>query len=1161
MLDPYVQAEADLQPARLARVLNARSTPSTPLLESAPERDRLEEARARFPELSEDLLSIWGLDGRIKWVNPAHERTTGFSSEELIGRPYVDFLHPDDHDVAIAQAAKLAKRSGSQKCELRVLCRDGDYRRMLVTATPALEDDLIYAVARDLSAEHALDADSATLMGLSLDLLCICDFDGRLRRVNPTFERVTGFTADELLALSYVELVHPDDFERVSADLQSLAQPGAESRGFAARTRHSDGSYRTIQWHAASSAERGMIFAIGREETERLRSEESLREADERFKAAFDQAPIGMALVSIEKEGAGVFLRVNNALCDITGYTEDFLIGSGFHSIAHPADYDPDLHYVPWMVAGEVAEYEVEKRLLHADGRTIWAQLTTSMVRDGSGRPVYLISQVQDVTERKQAEHDLSENRQRVQAIIDNTTSIIYTKDREGRYDLINRSYEMLHGIRREETIGKTYHDLLPAEIADAQEADDLKVLHSGLTLELEEVVSTREGQRTYLTTKFPLFDPDRATRTPYAVCTISHDITERKRAEEALRASEEHFRQIVNTAHDAFVAMDAAGVVTAWNPNAEKTFGWTEKEAVGQSLAVMIIPTRYREAHFRGLEHFLDTGRGPLFDKRVEMPALHRDGHEFPVEMTITPLRVGGDYVFNAFMHDISERKEADEQIRQLADIVESSGDAIVRTTPEGVITAWNRGAERQFGYSPQEAIGSSIEMLDAPEQPGAAESTREDGLAGRELSGIETRLCHREGRTVDVSLTVSPIKEPDGAVVGLSYIARDITERKAAERALRDLQDGFRAAFEHAPIGVALESIDAEARGRLLQVNGSLCEITGYPAQELMDMTLEQLTHPDDVEEERRLVEQLLAGEMPNYSLEKRYLRRDGSTVWVMHNASTVYNPAGKMLYAVAQVEDISERKAAQESLSQAHDELERRAGDLERSNTDLQQFAYAASHDLSEPLRMVSSYVQLLARRYEGKLDSDADEFIHFAVDGVTRMQGLIEGLLMYSRAGTSEYVIGPVECSEVVEASLMMLKARLDETGAEIVIDPLPTVQADENQLAQLFQNLIGNAVKFVTGKTPRVQVSAERGQGEWCFSVSDNGIGIDPKHAERIFSVFQRLQGRGEYEGSGVGLAICKRIVERHRGRIWVESQPGEGSTFRFTIPDRLRRAR
>jgi PAS domain S-box-containing protein len=1155
MLDLYVQAGALPRPGTRAVVLNDRATPATSLLEAGLDRERLDEVRALFPQLSEERLSIWGMDGRIKWVNPAHERATGFSGDELIGRPYVQFIHPDDRDLAIAQAARLARGGTAQKCDLRVQCSDGSYRRMLVTATPSPDRQLIYAAARDSGERETLEVDGGTFMALSLDLLCVFDLDGRLRRINPAVERLTGSTEEELLTLSIAELVHPGDAERMNSELLKLGRLGAEEARFTARIRTRDGSYAAIEWNAAASAERGMIFAIGREHTDRLLSEQSLREADERFKAAFDQAPIGMALISIEKEGAGVFLRVNRALCDITGYSEEYLIGSGFHSIAHPADYDPDLHYVPWMVVGEVSDYEVEKRLLHAEGHTIWAQLTTSIVRDGEGRPIYLISQIQDVTERKQAERDALESSQRLQSIIDNTTALVYTKDREGRYGLINRRYEMLHGIRREETVGKTYEEVLPPDVAEAQEADDLKVLHSGLTLELEEVVPTRDGPRTFLTTKFPLVDPDRPTRTPYAVCAIAHDITDRKRAEEALRASEEHFRQIVNTAHDAFVAMDTAGVVTAWNPKAEETFGWTELEAVGQSMALLIIPPRYREAHFRGLERFLETGRGALFDKRFEMPALHRDGHEFPIELTITPLRINGAYVFNAFMHDISDRKAADEQIRLLADIVESSGDAIVRTTPEGVITAWNRGAERQFGYASTEAVGKSIEMLDGPDQAGAFAGTGESTLAGNELSGLEIQVRHQDGRTVDVSLTVSLIRDPDGGVAGLSYIARDITERKAAERAVRDLQDGFRAAFDHAPIGVALESIDPQSSGALLQVNRSLCEITGHSAHELLETTLERLTHPDDLEEERKLLSRLRAGEISSYSLEKRYLRPDGSTVWVMHNASTVYNPAGRMLYVIAQVEDISDRKAAQESLSLAHDELERRAQDLERSNTDLQQFAYAASHDLSEPLRMVRSYVQLLARRYEGKLDADADEFIEFAVDGVTRMQALIDGLLMYSRAGTSEYAIGPVDCSEIVEAALMMLKARLDDTEAEIVIEPLPTVQADEAQLAQLFQNLIGNAVKFVSGRKPRVEVSAERREDEWCFSVADNGIGIDPKHADRIFAVFQRLQGRGEYEGSGIGLAICKRIVERHGGRIWVESQPGEGSTFRFTIPD------
>ncbi|MGH2978509.1 MAG: sensor histidine kinase, partial [Solirubrobacterales bacterium] len=216
----------------------------------------------------------------------------------------------------------------------------------------------------------------------------------------------------------------------------------------------------------------------------------------------------------------------------------------------------------------------------------------------------------------------------------------------------------------------------------------------------------------------------------------------------------------------------------------------------------------------------------------------------------------------------------------------------------------------------------------------------------------------------------------------------------------------------------------------------------------------------------------------------------------------------------------------------------------------------FAYVASHDLSEPLRMVSSYVQLLARRYQDQLDSDADEFIGFAVDGVNRMQRLIDDLLAYSRAGTAEYRFGPVDVAELVRDTLAGMRTTVAEAGATVVAGELPEVWGDEGQLRQLFQNLIGNGIKFRAEDPPRVEVSAERRGNGWLFDVSDNGIGIDPRHAERIFSVFKRLHGRDEYPGSGIGLSICKRIVERHHGRIAVERSPSGGSTFSFTIPDR-----
>lgn len=241
---------------------------------------------------------------------------------------------------------------------------------------------------------------------------------------------------------------------------------------------------------------------------------------------------------------------------------------------------------------------------------------------------------------------------------------------------------------------------------------------------------------------------------------------------------------------------------------------------------------------------------------------------------------------------------------------------------------------------------------------------------------------------------------------------------------------------------------------------------------------------------------------------------------------------------------------------SVMVARQRLEQSVAELGRSNAELQQFAYVASHDLQEPLRMVSSYTQLLAKRYKGKLDADADDFIAFAVDGASRMQRLIQDLLAYSRVSTRGFDRRRTHMENALEQATDNLRLAVKEAGAVVTHDQLPAVMADERQLTQLFQNLLGNAIKFRGEEPPLIHVSAKRLDNDWVFSVQDNGIGIDPQYADRIFIIFQRLHNREEYPGTGIGLAICRRIVERHGGRIWVESAPGKGATFSFTLPDK-----
>lgn len=374
-------------------------------------------------------------------------------------------------------------------------------------------------------------------------------------------------------------------------------------------------------------------------------------------------------------------------------------------------------------------------------------------------------------------------------------------------------------------------------------------------------------------------------------------------------------------------------------------------------------------------------------------------------------------------------------------------------------------------------------------------------------------------------------------------------LVERNRAEEKLRESEERFRTIFEQGPLGMHIAELDYH----FVAFNDAFCRIVGYSAEELSKLTFADITHSDDLETDLEQAQKLLGGQIPYYTMEKRHVGKRGNIKWIALTRSVIRDVGGTPLYFLTMIEDITERKHTEEL-------LRLRAEELARSNEDLAQFAYVASHDLQEPLRNVASCLQLLEKNYKSKLDPNADLYIHYAVEGVVRMKALIQDLLAYSRIGTRGKPFRSIDCELILDQTLKSLRSAIIEAGALITCDPLPSISADDTQLLQVFQNLIQNAIKFRRDEPPQIHVSAIKNKNEWTFSVRDNGIGIESRHFDRIFVIFQRLHKRDQYDGTGMGLAIVKKIVERHRGRVWVESETGKGTTFSFTIPDKALQA-
>jgi len=639
-------------------------------------------------------------------------------------------------------------------------------------------------------------------------------------------------------------------------------------------------------------------------------------------------------------------------------------------------------------------------------------------------------------------------------------------------------------------------------------------------------------------------------------VAAVSCDTNVRKDAEKHLAQMEGRYRGLLEAAPDAMVVLNQDGEIVLLNLQAEKQFGYQRDELVGQKVK-NIIPEGFAERLIADGTRSAAAALAQQIRTGIELSGRRKDGSAFPIEIMLSPLESAEGILVTAAIRNISVRKDAERHLAQMEGryrgLLEAAPDAMVVVNQDGEIVLLNVQAEKQFGYRRDELVGQKVKNI-IPE--GFAErlisdSTRSaaDALAQQIGTGIELIARRKNGSDFPIEIMLSPLESAEGILVTAAI--RNISVRKDAERHLAQMEGRYRGLLEAAPDAMVV----VNQGGEIVLLNVQAEKQFGYRRDELVGQKVKNIIPEGFAErliaDALRSAEDALAQQIGT-GIELTGRRKNGSDFPIEIMLSPLESAEG--ILVTAAIRDITKRKKAEAHLLQKVEELN-------RSNEELGQFAYIASHDLQEPLRMVASYTQLLSRRYKGKLDSDADEFISFAVDGASRMQRLIQDLLAYSRVGTIEMDLLDTSSEEALQQALINLRGAIEEKGALVTHDPLPTVLADETQLIQLFQNLVGNAIKYQNPGVPRVHISAAKNGGKkWMFSVKDNGLGIDPQYFEKIFGVFQRLHKREEFAGTGIGLAICKKIVERHGGSISVESQPGQGSIFRFVLAGNERKS-
>ena len=991
------------------------------------------------------------------------------------------------------------------------------------------------------------------------------------------------------------------------------------------------------------------------------------------YKEIFNQSPIGI----IFHDEKGITVNANNSALKIMGISRlDDILGLSMFDNPPIEEKKEELINDGVIHFQAPLDLDMIKNLgfyTPTKNGVLFLDYTVSVTDSG-----YLV-QIQDITEHQKTEEKLMQKHDVLETVLESSEGPIFSVDCNYRYTSFNLQHAkvMKNLFDADIEIGGNLLDYHTNPENRENAKLNIDKAFNGEVVNIEACAGDEGHNFRY----FSIFHtPVRDSNGKVTGAAVyAHDLTERKKAEKALKDSETRFRSLYENSFDAILLTKPDGSILAANPAAQKMFDMTEEEVIKAGRAGLVVKDEILE---NAIKERNEKGKA-----EAELTFKRKDGSTFPGEAT-SSLFTDADGVVKTSMiiRDITERKKMEDELRESrdnlelivqertrkikyqADLIENVNDAIIATDSEFNITSWNKTAEKIYGWKSEEVIGkntSSILQIDYPDVD--REEMIQSILEKGSFKG-ETIQKRKDGTSIPIESTVVQMKDTENNIIGYVAVNRDISKRKKAEKLLKESEEKFAKAFHSNPAAMTL----GDAEGRWIDVNESFSKLTGYSKDEAIGHTSAELNIINTEEREHYINElqekgarrdleleiQTKSGEkrivfssselielnsefrfitfvyditeLKRAEMELRESEEKFSTAFYSNSAAMVIsNLDGEMIelneaYAnltgydgdelighkntdfniltIKQREELLKKLIDEGSIRNEEVEIQTKTGEkrialynfefiefggekrifsigyniterkkaeiqlnealneLKRSNNELQQFAYVSSHDLQEPLRTIASFTQLLQRRYEGQLDSDADEFMDYIVEAAVRMKQQIQDLLDYSRVGTQGEKFELVNTNDILNQTIKSLHTAIYESAAEITYDEPPNVMGDAGQLEKIFHNLISNAIKFRKPEEPlKIHISAYKSEDkkEYVFSIQDNGIGIEEQYFERIFTIFQRLHTRDVYKGTGIGLSIVKRIIGRHGGRVWVESALGEGSTFYFTIPVEL----